>query len=288
MTVGFDRATCNRSLPPPFGGVKHNRVLLVLYSRGSLRVLGDATMEEGRERATSCYSLSRGVRLLGGSSFTNQGSVVKEVHIESDSNLGHWNSFTIFETKIPLGMAVHQPHAVSGGTIAGSQGRIVNKIKSMQPSECLLLYFGANDSRNFVRDHEPLPLAIYDEIVSVAVEQGAKVCIATALPSPCYVRKNEWNPASYKNKGWCSRAPCWHEKQVARAQREINQKIKQAVRNASNMHYFDIASTFSSEYALADRRHFKKDNIHLKGESARLLSELVARDITLVSQWWKE
>ena len=63
--------------------------------------------------------------------------------------------------------------------------------------------------------------------------------------------------------------------------------IYQAVKDTNNVYYFDIRSTFSSEYTIAYRRHFVRNDIHLTRQGARLLSELVANNIALVNQWWK-
>ena len=230
--------------------------------------------------------MGRKLPLLGTPDDNTAGSRISDVYIISDSSLAWWNSFSLNKDNIPSGINVHEPEVVSGGTIAGLQMMIINKIRSMGTSDSLLIYLGAKDARETVNSGAALPLSAYHEIINVAAEYGANVCISTVLPSPCTVRTREANTSSYAGQGWCYHSPCSHERELAGAQRVMNRTLCRAIRATSSAQYYDITSTFSSEGTMADRRHFVNNDIHLNKQGARLLSELVANNIALVNDWW--
>ena len=256
------------------------------WQRTATVIASRTAMGEQVEMDTRCSRAGQAT-FMSGLSPASTTMLVTDAYIIADSNLGDWHFFSILESDIPQGITVHQPEVLPGGTFTEYKTKIIEKIRSLTPSDCLLIYMGANDSRDKVRFGSPLPLSIYEELVEEAVKRRANVCIATPLPSPCYIKRKKYNAYSHTKRGWCSRTPCFHEKKVAKMQRAMNEKIYQTVNATNSVHYFDVASTFLLKNTWADRQHFVRNDIHLNRRGASLLSKLVASNITLANLWWK-
>ena len=242
----------------------------------------------------------------------NEQGTRKKVYVFGESHIRATNGCTLEKMLQEAQVQVVRYAAISGARYSRLEGMVITALKEAQDDTIVAVIAGSNDCRDLAQNLTPrhnitfndsamsiqgmdtssnldtlnttsssrMILKPLQNILKAATQSKAKVIIASPPPSPCYgMCSNKKDP---KYNVWCTLSPCVHEqsyfKIAGRFKSVIQAHCKKA--NQHNIFLLDATSPFllqsnrTSHDPIVDRRHFRKNNIHLDQVAALKLSKL--------------